>query len=106
MRYLPQAGISMRKLWKWWISPQIHANFHLVLTLTWIIMIVPTLLWWTQSVPYLVFMSLYAIITGHFSSYEATRAEIITKRQIEGEFDDMQSDEQMEDFLERKRNES
>jgi hypothetical protein len=48
-------------------------------------------------------MSLYAIITGHFSSYEATRAEIITKKQIEGEFDDMQKHESMEDLMERKK---
>jgi hypothetical protein len=69
-------------------------------------MIIPTLLWFTQSVPYLVFMSLYAIITGHFSSYEATRAEIITKKQIEGQFDDMRSDENMEDLMLRKRKEN
>ena len=42
---------------------------------------------------------------GHFSSYEATRAEIITKKQIEGEFDDIDtSTETMEDLLERKKN--
>jgi hypothetical protein len=93
----------MTKLWRWWINPEVHAKVHLILTLFWSLMIIPTLLWWTESVPYLVSISLYAIITGHFSSYEATRAEIITKKQIEGEFDDMHDDERLEDVMERHR---
>ena len=68
-------------------------------------MIPPTMLWLTESVPYLVFMSLYAIIIGEFSAIEATDSIIITQKQIEGEFDDM-ADEGMVDYLARKREET
>lgn len=95
----------MHSLWRAWVNPETHAKLHLILAIFWLVMIIPTLLWWTSSVPYLVAISLYAIIIGHFSSYEATRAEIITKKQIEGEFDDMGENEHMEDLLERKKNE-
>lgn len=96
----------MNKIWRWWVNPEVHAKMHLILTIFWSIMIIPTLLWWTQSVPYLVALSIYAVIVSHFSSYEATRSEIITKKQIEGEFDDIDTEnESMEDLLERKRNE-
>ena len=90
-------------LFKLWVNPEIHAKFHLFLTVFWIIMIIPTVVWFKSSIEYLVGISVYAVITGHFSSYEATRAEIITKKQLEGEFDDLQG-EKMEEFLERKRN--
>jgi hypothetical protein len=92
-------------MYKKWINPEFHAKFHLILTVVWIILIIPTILYWTSSIEWLVFMSLYAIITGHFSSYEATRAEIVTKKQIEGEFDDLRSDEKVEDFMDRRRKE-
>lgn len=86
-----------------WISPETHAKFHLYATVFWILMIIPTVLWWKSSVEYLVAISVYSIIVGHFSSYEATRAEIITKKQIEGEFDDIQTgQETVEDYMERK----
>ena len=94
----------MTKLNKLWQNPEFHAKFHLVMTVLWILLIIPTVLYWKSSIIWLVFMSLYAIITGHFSSYEATRAEIITKKQIEGAFDDLETgQETVEDFIERKK---
>lgn len=95
----------MEKIRKIWINPTAHERFHLVLTVFWFIMIIPTLLWFSESVKYLVAISLYAIIIGHFSSYEATKAENITKKDIEGEFDDLEKGDKMEDFIERKRKE-
>ena len=87
-------------------NPENRAKLHIYLALFWMVMIVPTLLWWTSSVPYLVALSLYAIITGHISSSEANKAELITKKQIEGEFDDLDvGQETLEDLLERKQRE-
>jgi hypothetical protein len=47
----------------------------LVLTLLWVALVVPTLLWWRDSVFWVALMSLWANIAGHWSCYEAARAE-------------------------------
>lgn len=50
-------------------------RLHLVLTLAWVVALVPTLLWWRESILWVAFMSLYANIVGHWSAYQAVRAE-------------------------------
>ncbi len=48
---------------------------HLVMMVVWAGLLVPTLLWWTESVLWVAIMSLYANFIGHFSAYDAARAE-------------------------------
>lgn len=48
---------------------------HLSAMVVWALLLIPTLLWWTHSVPFLVFVSLYANFVGHFSSWQAARSE-------------------------------
>jgi hypothetical protein len=48
---------------------------HLIFTILWILAIVPTLLWWTQSITWVVFMSLWANIASHVAGYNAAKAE-------------------------------
>lgn len=50
-------------------------RFHLVMLAVWVLLLPPSVLWWQQSIPYLVFMSWYAIAIGHASSWQASRAE-------------------------------
>jgi hypothetical protein len=52
-------------------SPQ----FHLVMTIVWALLIPPTLLWWRDSILWVALMSLYANLIGHWSAYQAARAE-------------------------------
>jgi len=63
-----------------------HAAFwkrlHMTLFWVWVALLPPTLLWWSQSVQYIVYMSWYAIAIGHISSWQAARAE---KREEESE---------------------
>ena len=90
------------RLRKYFSNPENRARVHIWLSIFWIIMIVPTILWWKTSIEYLVAISLYAIIMGHISSSEANKAEIITKKQIEGEFDDINTgQETLEELLDR-----
>jgi hypothetical protein len=60
-------------------QPRVKAKtltrFHLVLMCTWACLAVPSLLLWRDSVPWLVFMSLYANFVGHFSSWQGARSE-------------------------------
>jgi hypothetical protein len=51
------------------------ARVHLALTALWGLLLVPTLLWWQESVPYLVFMSWYSNFVTHWGSWSAARAE-------------------------------
>lgn len=39
-------------------------------------MVVPTILFWSHSVPYLVGISVYSIIAGHWSSEESAKVEV------------------------------
>lgn len=49
---------------------------HLFLTFFWLAMSVPTQLWWKDSVEWVSWMSLYAIVATHWSAYQASRAEV------------------------------
>ena len=48
---------------------------HLALTLLWLLLALPACVWWRDSVPFLVFVSVYANVVGHWSSWQAARAE-------------------------------
>lgn len=50
-------------------------RFNLVMTAVWAFLLIPTLLWWKQSVLWVSVMSLYANVVGHWSAYQASRAE-------------------------------
>jgi hypothetical protein len=51
------------------------SKFHLTFTFFWITLIAPTMIWWKESILWVALMSLYANIVGHFSAYQAARAE-------------------------------
>ncbi len=50
-------------------------RIHAVLTVVWLGLAIPTMLWWKDSVPWVAWMSLYANFVGHWSAWQATRAE-------------------------------
>jgi hypothetical protein len=51
-------------------DPRLHA----ALTVCWAILAIPAILYWRDSVPFLVGVSVYANFVGHWSSYEAAKA--------------------------------
>jgi uncharacterized protein (DUF58 family) len=50
-------------------------KLHAILTIVWLILIIPSALWWNNSIAWLVFMSAYAIVASHFSGFQGARAE-------------------------------
>jgi len=56
--------------------PRNWARVHLVLTAAWMLAIMPTLLWWRDSVLWVAMMSLWANIASHFAAWQASRAEM------------------------------
>jgi hypothetical protein len=50
-------------------------RLHLWLTIIWAVAVIPTLLWWRESILWVAFMSLWANVASHWASYQAVRAE-------------------------------
>src|SRR5690348_10507926 len=63
-------------------KPEYAVWFHAASLLVWLIPgTVATLLWWSDSVVWVSWMSLYAIVIGHWSSVQAALADRRVKRQ-------------------------
>lgn len=57
-------------------NPLSHVNdskLHVGLSLFWAVMIVPTLLWWANSVAVVLIYSVYALVAAHFAAYEGAK---------------------------------
>jgi branched-subunit amino acid transport protein len=50
-------------------------HLHAAAVAVWAALTVPTVLWWHDSVLWVGLMSCYANLVGHFSAYQAARAE-------------------------------
>lgn len=57
-------------------NPDAMVRLHKWLTILWLIAAVPICIWLNSSVPFLVFVSVYAVVTGHWSSWQAARVEV------------------------------
>lgn len=50
-------------------------RFHAAATVAWLLLVVPTLLWWRESLAWIVLMSIYAVVVSHATAWQAARAE-------------------------------
>lgn len=57
------------------IPPKFLVYYNLVMMILWALLVIPTLLWWRESIFWVAFMSLYANFVGHFGAWGAARAE-------------------------------
>lgn len=57
------------------MNPRTWVRVHTGLTLTWVALVAPTLLWWRNSVLWVALMSLWANIAAHWSAAQGARAE-------------------------------
>jgi len=55
------------------MSPRTGRRLHLGLMIVWLVAGLPVSFWLRESVPWLVFLSVYAIIVGHWSGFSAER---------------------------------
>jgi len=51
-------------------------KFHGWFTVIWFVAAFPVCIWLNQSVPFLVFISVYAIVISHWSAWQAARIEV------------------------------
>ena len=59
-------------------SPLFWRRFHLGFMLLWLLLIVPSWLWWSESVLWVILISIDANIVGHWGAFQAARAEQAT----------------------------
>jgi hypothetical protein len=57
-------------------NPVFLRHFHGWATCVWICLLIPSLLFWSESVMWVVLMSVWANIAGHWSAWQASRSEI------------------------------
>lgn len=65
----------MRLLKKLLQSPTAQRRYHRIMATMWVLLIIPTLLWWKDSVLWVALMSLWANIASHWSGAQAAGAE-------------------------------
>lgn len=57
------------------LDPKVQARFHAAMTVFWLLMLVPALLFWKDSVLFVILISLWANVAAHWSSFQAAHAE-------------------------------
>lgn len=48
---------------------------HLISAVAWVALAIPSVLWWKNSVLWVIIISIYANVVGHLSGYTAARAD-------------------------------
>ncbi|MEU6597826.1 hypothetical protein [Streptomyces flaveolus] len=56
-------------------APHRLAIVHFSLAAVWALLTIPTVVWWRESILWVAFMSIYAIVIAHLSAAGAARAE-------------------------------
>lgn len=51
-------------------------RIHGWLTVIWFIAAFPIMVFWYDNITFLVFVSVYAVVTGHWSSWQACKVEV------------------------------
>lgn len=68
---------KVKSLWNKCVGdPHILRKINGWLAIIWLVAAVPICLFLANSVPFLVFISVYAVVTGHWSSWQAARVEV------------------------------
>lgn len=57
-------------------NPVALRKFHGYMTLAWAALIIPSVTVWKESIVWVVLMSAWANLAGHFSSWQAARVEV------------------------------
>lgn len=57
-------------------SPLLMQRLHGWLTIIWFVAAFPIMRYWSTNITFLVFISVYAVCTGHWSAWQAARVEL------------------------------
>lgn len=57
------------------VSAQFMKRFHLAMMGLWVILLIPSILWWKDSILWVITLSIYANFASHLAGYTGARAE-------------------------------
>jgi hypothetical protein len=66
----------MKKILNWLDDAELMRKANGWLAVVWLLAAIPICLWLSSSVPFLVFISVYAVVTGHWAAWQAARVEV------------------------------
>ncbi|MGK6761531.1 hypothetical protein ACKU3Q_012270 [Klebsiella pneumoniae] len=64
------------------LTPVFIKRCHLVAAVMWVGLAIPSLIWWKDSVLWVILISIYANIVGHLSGYSAARADHLQNKRL------------------------
>lgn len=64
-------------------DPRLEKNIHLGVMIGTCLIIPPSVMWWSESVPYIVALSVFAILYSAVASFQAAKAEENLDRKLE-----------------------
>jgi hypothetical protein len=64
-------------------SDESDRKIHAILAAAWLLLAIPAVLWWRNSVSFVVFASVYANVAGHWGAYQAAKGEKDLKEKVE-----------------------
>ena len=92
--------MSLKEQWNRRINdPKFLQSFNGWATVVWFAAAVPICIFLADSVPFLVFISVYAVVTGHLSSWQASRVE--ARQEREEEQQDKKQEAHIEEIVQR-----
>jgi hypothetical protein len=50
-------------------------RFHACATAAWLLLAIPSLLWWSHSIMWVILLSVWANVASHFGAWQGARAE-------------------------------
>ncbi len=56
-------------------DPKRLRRAHATATVVWLLLVVPTVIWWSESITWIALMSVWANFAGHLSAWQGSRAE-------------------------------
>lgn len=66
----------MKSIWASVERPSTFRKINGWLTILWFIAAIPICLFLSKSIQFLVFISVYAVVTGHLATWQAARVEV------------------------------
>lgn len=75
----------MRAFKQYLLDPAKTMKIHAGFVLLFILLIPPSAIWWANSVPYLVGLSVWALISGHWSAWQSAHAEHMEQSGVSNE---------------------
>lgn len=68
------------------LTPKFIKKMHLAAAVLWVLLAIPSVIWWKNSVLWVIIISIYSNIVGHLSGYTAARADEAAENNENQEF--------------------